>query len=64
MIGRLARTMVIAALVAAMPVFAADDYAAARAELVAAYQAEDFAAMVVAAEKALAQPSTLLLPTC
>jgi sugar lactone lactonase YvrE len=54
MIGRLARTMVIAALVAAMPVFAADDYAAARAELVAAYQAEDFAAMVVAAEKALA----------
>ena len=32
---------------------AADDYAAARADLVAAYQAEDYVAMVVAAEKAL-----------
>jgi sugar lactone lactonase YvrE len=31
----------------------AGDYAAARAELIAAYQAEDFAAMVTAAEKAL-----------
>ena len=32
---------------------AADDYASARAELVAAYQAEDYGAMVVAARKAL-----------
>ena len=33
---------------------AADDYAAARGELVAAYQAQDFGAMRVAAERALA----------
>jgi sugar lactone lactonase YvrE len=33
---------------------AADDYAAARAELVAAYQAQDYQAMVAAAERALA----------
>jgi sugar lactone lactonase YvrE len=33
---------------------AADDYAAARAELVAAYQAKDYEAMVAAADKALA----------
>ena len=32
---------------------AADDYADARSELVAAYQAEDYSAMVIAAEKAL-----------
>ena len=31
----------------------ADDYAAARAELIAAYQAQNYAAMVVAADKAL-----------
>ncbi len=33
---------------------AAEDYAAARAELVAAYQAQEYAAMVAAAERALA----------
>ena len=44
----------VALLTAANAAAFAEDYAAARAELVAAYQAQDFAAMVEAAGKALA----------
>jgi sugar lactone lactonase YvrE len=48
---RIAGLLALLTLTAAAAV--ADDYAAARAELVAAYQAQDFAAMVAAAEKSL-----------
>lgn len=51
---RLIRTTVLAALlITATATAAGDDYAAARAELIAAYQAQDFPAMVRAAREAL-----------
>jgi sugar lactone lactonase YvrE len=53
----MARTLQIAALSTLLFSYTglavADDYAAARAELIAAYQAKDFAAMVIAAQHAL-----------
>jgi len=49
---RWSRFLILAALLAT-PLAHADDYADARAELVAAYQAQDYDAMVIAAQKSL-----------
>jgi len=49
----LTRSLGVIALLAAVSAASADGYADARAELVAAYQAQDYAAMVTAAEKSL-----------
>ena len=46
-------SLVVVLLLAALPA-SADEYAAARAELIRAYQAQDYAAMVVAAKRGLA----------
>ena len=51
---RLTRSLGVIVLLAASFAAPADEYAAARAELVAAYQGQDYPAMVVAAGKALA----------
>ena len=52
MVRRLTRPLGLVVLLAASTAAAADEYADARAELVAAYQAQNYAAMVVAAKKA------------